>query len=405
MLQICPNLSSQKFEDPPFEEEILAFIRELGYPGDIKLLSDVKRDLHGVMHKTVLQALRTQFKNFLASKGVMQRSFESRLANKDFEDFTRCELVRTEQVDEPENNDAFSKSELGNFCKRQRKKVDMRCLDSDAGLVVTRSSWDKGPTRRIQSSSSGSYTITSCGLSESDTKVSLNKSSECMRNHTLKILFFGGYHRGRIFMTVRLRTSVNPLRKTRVWLQKDDISSRQEFKSDEHASMISSSLGPHCLMMSVHISSGLILHLDDGVKSVFLHCSEQFQIGRERNTSLRSTDVAEESYLQHSVDISRTPNFVSGIHCISKMPFIYIQLFWNTLTHDAKTGRSLLHDNIIPKPDLALELGKAEEEAVAREVHATHARIGVLDPDLSHARKTRLESNSGKYMCLLLDNP
>ncbi|GJS12185.1 hypothetical protein Tco_0368981 [Tanacetum coccineum] len=60
---------------------------------------------------------------------------------------------------------------------------------------------------------------------------------------------------------------------------------------------------------------------------------------------------------------------------------IYIQLFWNTLTHDAKTGRSLLHDNIVPKPDLALELGKsislteAEEEAVTREVHATHARI------------------------------
>ncbi|GJS75741.1 hypothetical protein Tco_0725622 [Tanacetum coccineum] len=45
------------------------------------------------------------------------------------------------------------------------------------------------------------------------------------------------------------------------------------------------------------------------------------------------------------------------------------------------TERSLLHDNIVPKPDLALELGKsislteAEEEVVAREVHATHARI------------------------------
>ncbi|GJS51971.1 hypothetical protein Tco_0625333, partial [Tanacetum coccineum] len=65
----------------------------------------------------------------------------------------------------------------------------------------------------------------------------------------------------------------------------------------------------------------------------------------------------------------------------ANVPSIYIQLFWNTLTHDAKTGRSLLHDNIVPKPDLALELGKsislteAEEEAVAREVHATHARI------------------------------
>ncbi|GKA17971.1 hypothetical protein Tco_0697808 [Tanacetum coccineum] len=59
----------------------------------------------------------------------------------------------------------------------------------------------------------------------------------------------------------------------------------------------------------------------------------------------------------------------------------------STLTHDAKTGRSLLHDNIIPKPDLALELGKsislteAEKEAVAREVHATHARIASLFND------------------------
>ncbi|GJZ46951.1 retrovirus-related pol polyprotein from transposon TNT 1-94 [Tanacetum coccineum] len=44
MLQICLNLSGQKFEVPPFKEEILAFIRELGYPRDIKSLSDVKVD-------------------------------------------------------------------------------------------------------------------------------------------------------------------------------------------------------------------------------------------------------------------------------------------------------------------------------------------------------------------------
>ncbi|GJT05092.1 hypothetical protein Tco_0839554 [Tanacetum coccineum] len=41
MLQICPNLPGQKFVDPPFEEEILAFMRELGYPENIKSLSDV----------------------------------------------------------------------------------------------------------------------------------------------------------------------------------------------------------------------------------------------------------------------------------------------------------------------------------------------------------------------------
>ncbi|GJX56032.1 hypothetical protein Tco_0285929, partial [Tanacetum coccineum] len=41
---ICPNLPGQKFKDPPFEEDILAFRRELGYPEDIKSLSDVKVD-------------------------------------------------------------------------------------------------------------------------------------------------------------------------------------------------------------------------------------------------------------------------------------------------------------------------------------------------------------------------
>ncbi|GJS03106.1 hypothetical protein Tco_0319614 [Tanacetum coccineum] len=44
MLQMCPKLPGQKFVDPPFEEEILTFIRELSYPSNIKLLSDVKVD-------------------------------------------------------------------------------------------------------------------------------------------------------------------------------------------------------------------------------------------------------------------------------------------------------------------------------------------------------------------------
>ncbi|GJU32652.1 putative ribonuclease H-like domain-containing protein [Tanacetum coccineum] len=38
---ICPKLLGQKFEDPPFEEEILSFIRDLGHTGEIKVLTDV----------------------------------------------------------------------------------------------------------------------------------------------------------------------------------------------------------------------------------------------------------------------------------------------------------------------------------------------------------------------------
>nr|GEV39325.1 hypothetical protein [Tanacetum cinerariifolium] len=45
MLQICPNLPSQKFVDPPFEEKIIAFIRKLSYFGNIKSLSDVKVEI------------------------------------------------------------------------------------------------------------------------------------------------------------------------------------------------------------------------------------------------------------------------------------------------------------------------------------------------------------------------
>ncbi|GKB50625.1 hypothetical protein Tco_0901378 [Tanacetum coccineum] len=45
MLQICLNITGQKFVDPPFEEEILNFMRELGYSGNIKSLSDIKVEM------------------------------------------------------------------------------------------------------------------------------------------------------------------------------------------------------------------------------------------------------------------------------------------------------------------------------------------------------------------------
>ncbi|GJU18450.1 hypothetical protein Tco_1146416 [Tanacetum coccineum] len=80
-----------------------------------------RENLHGVNAKTCLQALRTQFKEFLAQK-------------------------------EPENNDAFSKPESETHMQRQEEKVNMREA-VDAGLVVTESSGtnpDKQNTSSIQ---------------------------------------------------------------------------------------------------------------------------------------------------------------------------------------------------------------------------------------------------------------
>ncbi|GKF88576.1 hypothetical protein Tco_0259453, partial [Tanacetum coccineum] len=70
---------------------------------------------------------------------------------------------------------------------------------------------------------------------------------------------------------------------------------------------------------------------------------------------------------------------------------------------------SLLHDNIVPKPDLALELGKsislteAEEEAVAREVHATHARImSESKPEPTQRRQSEFDGRT-KCSCSTTD--
>nr|GEZ27519.1 hypothetical protein [Tanacetum cinerariifolium] len=40
MLHICPRLLAQTFDEPPFEEEILAFLRSLGHSGEIRRLTD-----------------------------------------------------------------------------------------------------------------------------------------------------------------------------------------------------------------------------------------------------------------------------------------------------------------------------------------------------------------------------
>ncbi|GJZ89702.1 hypothetical protein Tco_0661484 [Tanacetum coccineum] len=44
-LDIYPKVPFQKFVDPPFEEEILTFMSDLGYPGNIKSLSELKVEI------------------------------------------------------------------------------------------------------------------------------------------------------------------------------------------------------------------------------------------------------------------------------------------------------------------------------------------------------------------------
>ncbi|GJS41232.1 hypothetical protein Tco_0566275 [Tanacetum coccineum] len=218
-----------------FGEEHQTFKLKMFHNLDQLRLQLERENLHGVNAKTCLQALRTQFKEFLASKGVNATDLLNQGWQQDFEYFTQREssayrrellenldtleavihrvvntygvlrmkenelnalkengsqlhdeilhehqikssvkmqsqdiqinpvqamddslIVSKSSLIEPENNNAFSKSEIETQMQRQEEKVNMREA-VDAGLVVTESSGTK-PDKQDTSSSSGNYT-------------------------------------------------------------------------------------------------------------------------------------------------------------------------------------------------------------------------------------------------------
>ncbi|GJT25610.1 hypothetical protein Tco_0895547 [Tanacetum coccineum] len=74
-----------------FGEEHQTFKLKMFHNLDQLRLQLERENLHGVNAKTCLQALRTQFKEFLASKGVNTTDLLNQGWQQDFEDFTRCE--------------------------------------------------------------------------------------------------------------------------------------------------------------------------------------------------------------------------------------------------------------------------------------------------------------------------
>ncbi|GKA10695.1 hypothetical protein Tco_0690128 [Tanacetum coccineum] len=74
-----------------FGEEHQTFKLKMFHNLDQLRLQLERENLHGVNAKTYLQALRTQFKEFLASKGVNATDLLNQGWQQDFEDSTRCE--------------------------------------------------------------------------------------------------------------------------------------------------------------------------------------------------------------------------------------------------------------------------------------------------------------------------
>ncbi|GKE89779.1 hypothetical protein Tco_1567254 [Tanacetum coccineum] len=144
------------------------------------------------------------------------------------------------------------------------------------------------------------------------------------------------------------------------------------------SAQISSGLAPQCLKMFELSSSSLSLHCQKTFKQISSNLVSQMS-QRRLLASLQAPFLKEKKgvrfsalYLQQkrnllvldhshqqirkgnllldlqklqknpifriSVDIRQSTNFVRAFTTSANVPSIYIQLFWNSLTHDAKTG-------------------------------------------------------------------
>ncbi|GKA40381.1 hypothetical protein Tco_0732974 [Tanacetum coccineum] len=120
----------------------------------------------------------------------------------------------------------------------------------------------------------------------------------------------------------------------------------QCLKMFEHSS---SSLGLHCQKTFKQISSNLVSQMSQrrllaSLQAPFLKEKKVVkwinvdQLIRKGNLLLDLQMLQKNPTFRISVDIRQNTNFVRAFTTSANVPSIYIQLFWNTLTHDVKTG-------------------------------------------------------------------
>ncbi|GJS61186.1 hypothetical protein Tco_0655970 [Tanacetum coccineum] len=109
-----------------------------------------RENLHGVNAKTCLQALRTQFKEFLASKGVNATDLLNQGWQQDFEDFTRCEpsaykreLLENLDTLEALHDEILHEHQIKSSVKMQSQDIQINPVQAmDDSLIVSK---DIGP--------------------------------------------------------------------------------------------------------------------------------------------------------------------------------------------------------------------------------------------------------------------
>ncbi|GKC11276.1 hypothetical protein Tco_1008058, partial [Tanacetum coccineum] len=159
MLQICPKLPGQQFVDPPFEEDILTFMRELGYPGNIKLLFDVKVD-------TLPQPWRT-------FGTIINKCLSGKVTGIDTLRLSRAQILwglsKTEQAPKPSTGKRVKA--IAKVAKSGKKKQPAPGLETLSDIALTKAKQMKIATKQslIQTHSShASGSVTHEGIDDDD---------------------------------------------------------------------------------------------------------------------------------------------------------------------------------------------------------------------------------------------
>ncbi|GJU93685.1 hypothetical protein Tco_1318441 [Tanacetum coccineum] len=150
-----------------------------------------RENLHGVNAKTCLQALRTQFKGFLASKGVNATDLLNQGWQQDFEDFTRCEpsAYRRDLLENLDTLEAVIHRAVITYGRLQLQSQDVQINPVEAVddcLNVSKSSWIE-----LENHNALSKSVNETQLQQHESLVTESTTLEANLNSDVKALDAG----------------------------------------------------------------------------------------------------------------------------------------------------------------------------------------------------------------------
>ncbi|GJR36000.1 hypothetical protein Tco_1211684 [Tanacetum coccineum] len=262
-----------------FGEEHQTFKLKMFHNLDQLRLQLERENLHGVNAKTCLQALRTQFKEFLASKGVNATDLLNQGWQQDFEDFTRCEpsAYRRELLENLDTLEAVIHRVVNTYGVLRMKENEAQINPVQAvddSLNVSKSSWIESENHNALSKS-----MNETQLQQHESLVTESTTLEANLNTDVKALDDGSV-----------------------------ITESSETKSDMHDTSSSSRT------YITHVVDANIRPVNDQVPSAEVHLTAPHNVLANEQKHTDQSEPRYDTYLLEKVDSNTTPDSTNMCH-------------------------------------------------------------------------------------------